>query len=265
MISSRVLLIYFAVKYEGDWLKIYQAISNKEDVEYKDALAIAENLTCKVLTALDPEYPKYLSRMSCAPFVLFYYGDINLISDCNNNLSVVGSRKNTLYGKTITEEIVGKVCKKYNIVSGMAAGIDAIAHNACINSGGKTIAVLGCGIDYCYPSSNRELYEKIKQDHLVISEYPGVTEPKTTYFPIRNRIIAALGKGLLVTEARNGSGSSITAAWALEYNKDIMCVPNLAYSDSACNQWIKEGAFLVEKSSDVLEILSEYKKSKNLK
>ena len=263
MNNSRILLIYFAVKYEGDWLKIYQAITTKEDVDFNVAKQIAENISSKVVTAIDPEYPKYLNRMSRAPFVLFYYGDLSLINDCAKNLSVVGSRKCTMYGKTITEEIVGKICKKFNIVSGMAAGIDAIAHNSCINAGGKTIAVLGCGIDYCYPSSNKELYETIKKDHLVISEYPGVTEPKPGYFPVRNRIIAALSKGLLVTEARNGSGSSITAAWALEYNKDIMCVPNLVYSDSACNQWIKEGAFLVEKAEDVMEILNDYKTKKS--
>lgn len=265
MNNSRILLIYFAVKYEGDWLKIYEAITSKEDVDFNVAKQIAENISSKALTALDPEYPKYLSRMSRAPFVLFYYGDISLISDSNDNLSVVGSRKSTLYGKTVTESIVGKVCKKYNIVSGLAAGIDAVAHNACINNGGKTIAVLGSGIDYCWPPSNLQLYEEIKKNHLVISEYPGVTEPKPTYFPVRNRIIAAFGKGLLITEARKNSGSSITAGWALEYNKDIMCVPNLAYNDSGCNQWIKEGAFLVETPEDVLEILCDYKKSKNLK
>ena len=262
MNNSRVLLIYFAVKYEGDWLKIYEAITSKEDVEYKVAEQIANNVSSKVLTALDPEYPKYLSRMSRAPFVLFYHGDISLLNDCNDNLAVVGSRKNTLYGRTVTEQIVGKVCKKFNIVSGLAVGIDAIAHKACIENGGKTIAVLGCGIDYCYPPSNLELYETIKKNHLVISEYPGVTEPQPKFFPIRNRIIAALGKGLLITEARKSSGSSITAAWALEYNKDIMCVPNIAYSNSACNELIKEGAYLVEKAEDVLEIVSDYKKPK---
>lgn len=259
MNNSRLLLIYFAVKYEGDWLKIMKAIDEKEDIDFKVAEQIANNVSSKTLTILDNDYPKYLSKMSRAPFVLFYHGDISLISDPNKNLAVVGSRKNTLYGKTITTDIVKKVCKKYNIVSGMALGIDAIAHQACIEAGGKTIAVLGCGIDYCYPQTNKELYEKIKKDHLVISEYPGVSEPKQQNFPIRNRIIAALGKGLLVTEARKGSGSSITAAWALEYNKDIMCVPNVVYSDSACNKWIKEGAFLVENAEDVLDVLVDFK------
>lgn len=262
MNNYRVLLIYFAVKYEGDWLKIYQAITLKEDVDYKVAQQIANNVTSKVVTILDEDYPRYLMKTTRAPFVLFYYGDLSLIEDYENNLAVVGSRKNTMYGKTVTEDIVGKVCKRYNIVSGLAAGIDTIAHTTCINNGGKTVAVLGCGIDICYPPSNQDLYERIKKDHLVISEYPGVTEPKPGNFPIRNRIIAALAKGLLVTEARNGSGSSITAAWALEYNKDIMCVPNIAYSDSGCNKWIKEGAFLVEKASDVLEIVERFRKSK---
>lgn len=253
--KSRDILIYLSIKHEGNWLQIYDALQNKEEIDIGVAEQIVAAMKSKAVTILDADYPKYLAKMPRAPFVLFYYGNLSLIDEYTNNLSVVGSRKYSSYGKTVTEDFVSKLAKNYNIVSGMAIGIDSIAHKTCIENGGNTIAVLGCGIDFCYPPSNKDLYKEIMENHLLISEYPGVTEPKPENFPIRNRIIAALSKATLLTEARNGSGSSITAGWALEYNRDILCVPNNIYSDSACNKWISEGAFLVEKVEDVLHFL----------
>ena len=261
--NYRNILIYLAIKHEGNWLKIMRAIETKEDFDSNIADKIVAAMKCKAITIVDKEYPKYLLKSSRPPFVLFYYGDISLIEDMERNLSVVGSRKYTEYGKMATIRLVERLCKQFNIVSGLAVGIDAIAQKTCITNGGKTIAVLGSGIDNCYPPSNLELYEEIKNNHLLLSEFPGVTEPQPENFPIRNRIIAALSKATLLTEARPNSGSCVTAGWALENNRDVMCVPNTIFSDSGCNKWIKEGAYLVESVEDILEIIGE-KKSKNI-
>ena len=261
--NQRNILIYLAIKHEGNWLDIMQAIEAKEDFDSDVADKIVAAMQCNAITILDKDYPKYLLKSSRPPFVLFYYGDITLINDMEKNLSVVGSRKYTEYGRMATIRLVERLCKQYNIVSGLAVGIDSIAQKTCIENGGKTIAVLGSGIDNCYPPSNKELYEEIKKNHLLLSEFPGVTEPCPGNFPIRNRIIAALSKATLMTEARPNSGSCVTAGWALENNRDVMCGPNTMFSDSGCNKWIKEGAYLVESVEDVLEIIAS-KKCENI-
>ena len=148
--------------------------------------------------------------------------------------------------------LVSSLAKKLVIVSGLAIGVDSIAAEECLKSGGKTIAVLGSGIDYCYPSSSRYLYDEIKVKGLLISEYPNDLVPIDTNFPIRNRIIARLSRNLLITEARRHSGTSITVSF-LQDCSSVMCVPQLATIDSLCNELIKAGAKLITTPADVLE------------
>ena len=212
-------------------------------------------LTCKTLTMLDDEYPEELKKLTCPPLVLYYYGDISLIQNIKKNLAVVGSRVTTEYGSETTKEIVASLAKEVNIVSGLARGIDAIAQTQCIRSGGKTIAILGSGIDYCYPEINKPLYDEIKKNHLVLSEYPGLTPPSPDKFPFRNRLIAMLSDTVLVTEAYPRSGTSITVGFALEYSKSVCCVPYSSGRFSLCNKLINQGAYLVENADDVLEIM----------
>ena len=150
---------------------------------------------------------------------------------------------------------MSEVAKEYTVVSGLAIGTDTLVHQTTIDVGGKTIAVLGSGIDYCYPVRNKELYEEIKRNHLVISEYPGDLMPSEISFPRRNRIIAMISKGLIVTEAYARSGTLTTVMFALQYSKTVMCVPYRAGLGSECNRLISEGAFLVEDGKTAIEIL----------
>lgn len=249
--NSRDYLIYLSLKFNGDYKMLKEAISKREEViEFEPP-----NLKCKVLTILDDDYPKEWTEFYQFPLVLFYYGDISLIKNMDKNLAVVGSRRVSNYGFRKTTEIVREVAKEVNIVSGLAVGTDSIAQNEALNSGGKVIAVLGSGIDYCYPARNKELYEELKKNHLVISEYPGLTEPSPDKFPFRNRLIAMFTNTILIPEAKLRSGTSITAAYGVGYNKNICCVPHLANTESLCNNLIANGAFLVEDAKDVLEVM----------
>ncbi len=256
--DKRKRLIASSIKYKGDWLSIYNDIIKHESIE-EEYLQAADELKCKVITLMDEDYPIQLKTVHRPPFVLYYYGDITWTHDYLKNVSVVGSRVFSEYGERKTKEIVGELVKKdYTIVSGLAMGIDAIAHQTAIESGGRTIAILGSGIDYCYPSTNKDLYEYIKQKHLLISEYPGFTEPMPFLFPIRNRIIAGLSKTIVIPEAKRKSGTMITACLALKGDADVMCVPAEADTESGCNMLIKHGAYLVENVNDVLDFMSKF-------
>ena len=258
MLNARSILVCLSIKFEGDWEKIYEAVTKKELDGLDGYAKQLETFKCKTMTILDPGYPQYLKQIFRPPFVIFYYGNIALLNSIENNVAVVGSRNPSSYGEKITQEIVNKISKNFVIVSGLAKGIDSISHKACIESGGTTIAVLGSGIDYCYPSSNQKLYDEIKNNHLLISEYPPMTKPNKNNFPKRNRIIAGISKSLLITEAKEQSGTSITAQHSLEYGRLIMAVPTHAGESSACNRLIRSGAILVETGDDVIEEMKGY-------
>ena len=256
--NKRETLIAYSIKHGGDFNKILKAVKELEIVE-DTYLETVKNLQCGTLTIIDPDYPLFLKNIFKPPLVIYYYGDINLLSDYARNVSIVGSRDYSEYGERMTREIASGLVKRgFYIVSGMARGIDGIAHETAIKEGGKTIAVLGSGIDYCYPQENAELYEEIKKYHLVISEYPGDLAPNSWNFPIRNRIIAGISKTLVVTEAGEHSGSGITAALAMGGNTDVMCVPYPAGSHSQCNKLISQGAALVESAEEVIEQMSTF-------
>lgn len=250
--TTSEILIAEAVHYNGDWKQIVEAIREKKVLPPEEIIRINNDLKCHALTIMDKEYPEYLKHIFMPPIVLFYEGDISLINEPSKCLAVVGSRGPSEVGVSITKSIVKKTCKDFITVSGLANGIDRIAHKTAINNGGKTIAVLGSGIDCCYPSENQDIFDKIKKDHLLISEYPPGCPPVSSNFPIRNRLIAMFSKGILVTEARIKSGTSITATYGLNFGRTIMCVPSSRYDECGCNRLIKEGAFLVENADDVL-------------
>ncbi len=252
---GRDILIYLSVKYGGEWDDIYKAIREKEKINFDLIKEAVDKCKANTITIIDDDYPSYLKNIYQPPFVLFYYGDKNLLKDERDNLSVVGSRECTKYGENVTRELVKSASKKYNIVSGLAKGIDSIAHHTCIENEGKTIAILGSGIDNCYPKQNISLYEEIKNNHLLISEYPNNVEPKKEHFPMRNRLIAAFSKALLVTEAHTNSGTLSTVSYALHSGKDVLCVPYPIDAHSICNRLIKDGAYLIENGSDLIDEL----------
>ena len=249
--NSRETLLYLALKYKGDWNPIYEDISNHVDIDEEEAKKLIATVNSNYITILDEEYPESLKDSYKAPFVLFYYGDISLLSDKNNKIAVVGSRKYTEYGEKMTQMLVKGIAKDFVVVSGMAYGIDAIAHRSAIESGGKTIGVLGNGINFHYLEENKDIYEECKKNHLVISEYPDITPPNPACFPIRNRIIAGLCNNLLVAEGKVRSGTQITAFLMVQKSGNVCCVPTRAGEDSICNYLIKEGAYLVETVDDI--------------
>lgn len=253
MITGSQILAYLALKNDGDWAKIYNAIASKQQMTSQEVFDGLNSLTTNYVTILDDHYPQILKTVFKPPLVLFYKGDLSILHDSKFNLGVVGSRENSERGAAITNEIVEKLDPKVVVISGLAVGVDAIAHQAAIRSRKKTVAVLGCGINLCYTKSNTEIYDEIVRNHLVISEYPELTEPKPDNFPFRNRIIACLSQAILVTEAKKRSGSLITVNFALQLGKDIMCVPTFPGENSGCNDLIKDGASLVENADDVME------------
>lgn len=253
MIDHRDLLIYLSLTAKGDWNETYSMIKKAKIINAspEDIKKTLSEIKSNVLTIFDLEYPEYLKKIYRPPFVLFYYGDISLLNtDC---VGVIGSRKCSDYGLNVTDKIVGEICPYLTIVSGLARGIDSRAHASALKNKGKTIAVLGSGIDNCYPLENEELYENIKEKGLIISEFPNMTPPDSFNFPTRNRIISGLSLGVVVVESKSRSGTSITVNFALAQNREVMCVPHQITSESNCNLLIKEGAVLVENGLDVLE------------
>ena len=252
--DSREILLYYSLKFSGDWDSIHKAIETKEEIDEKEARKLIKSNTSKYISYLDDEYPESLKRTPKPPFVLYYHGDISLISDARNKIAVVGSRKVSEYGAEVTTRLVSEIAEDFVIVSGLAYGVDALAHWASINNNGKTVAVLGCGINLCYLKENQDLYDVIKERHLLLSEYPNETPPTIRSFPIRNRIIAGLCENLLITEGKIASGTQITAFLMAGKDGNICCVPTHIGEDSICNHLISEGAFLVETAQDIYEV-----------
>ncbi|HHT67548.1 MAG TPA: DNA-protecting protein DprA [Erysipelotrichaceae bacterium] len=256
--DSRKLLIYLAVKYDGDFTKILTALQLKEDIDtpYEVVEEVYQSLKCKTITFLDYDYPERLKKIYRPPLVLFYYGDISLLSDDKKTYGVVGSRKYSEYGKAVTEKIVSEMPKDSILVSGLARGIDCLAHKEALNNHTRTIAVLGSGIDNCYPSENANLYETIKKEHLLISEYPNAIEPNPANFPQRNRIIVGLSQALIVPQVNSfQSGTMVSINLALSISRPIFVAPCSIFEDTVNNDLISEGAEVLKNAQQIVENL----------
>ena len=207
----------------------------------------------KVLTILDAVYPRRLKEIYLPPIVLFYKGELSLLNE--RLVALVGSREHSNYAKQCTKIIVQDlVQKKIGIISGLAKGVDSLAHRECLKGDGKTIAVIGSGLDVVYPPENANLYKEIGEKGLIISEYPLGSRPLKFHFPYRNRIIAGLSHGVCVVEAKERSGSLITANIALSENREVFAIPGsiLDGLSDGCHHLIQEGAKLVTSGQDVL-------------
>jgi DNA processing protein len=207
----------------------------------------------KLITYWDEEYPQSLKNIPDPPVCLFVKGKWEYLS--YNLFAVVGTRKMTSYGKQVTERLVSEISKHFVIVSGMAYGVDTIAHSTALRLNRPTIAVLGCGVDVVYPKSNKMLYEQIIDNGCVVSEYLPWESPKKFTFVERNRIISGLSVGVLVTEAGVESGALITAKYAIEQGRDVFAVPGDIFrtTSQGTNYLIKSGAFVATEPSDILE------------
>ena len=212
----------------------------------------------KFISYLDGNYPELLKQINDYPLGIYVLG--KLPDDSKVKISIVGSRKYTEYGAYVTKKISHDLSKiNIVIVSGMARGIDSVAHEAAIDAGGKTIAVLGCGLNICYPPENNKLREKIIYNGCLISEFSLGTKPLTGNFPMRNRIISGLSQGLIVTEASEKSGTLITVGHALEQGREVMAVPGAINSmfSQGTNYLIKQGASLITDYKDVIELIGK--------
>lgn len=209
----------------------------------------------KMINILDKNYPSKLKSIYAPPITLFAKGDISLLD--LKSIAIVGSREPSKYGVCVAKKFSSELSKNgITVISGLARGVDTFAHLGALSTEGKTIAVLGSGIDVVYPKENAKYYKEISEKGLIISEYIVGTSPKSENFPQRNRIISGLSDGVLVVEARKNSGTMITTDFALEQGKELYVIPGNITSNLSVgtNNLIKEGAKLV---TDVYEILED--------
>jgi DNA processing protein len=211
----------------------------------------------KVIIREDIEYPRLLKEIQQSPPVLFIRGEIKLEDEFS--VAIVGTRKVTHYGRQVTEDLANALAKhNLTVVSGLARGVDGIAHKTCLESGGRTLAVLGSGVDRIYPAEHRRLAEEIANNGAVISDYAPGTPPDSINFPPRNRIISGLSRAIVVIEAGESSGALITSTFAAEQGRDVYAVPgNInAPQSKGTNKLIQQGA---KPLLDIREILEDLK------
>lgn len=207
-----------------------------------------------VVTIFDQDYPDLLKQIPGAPMVLYVQGV--LPKSCDKNIAFVGSRQSSVSGNLIAEKMSYELAGRgFNVVSGLARGIDAAAHRGALNAKAPTFAVLGCGLSHYYPKENQKLHDLIAKNGAVISEYPMSQLPIAAQFPRRNRIISGLSRGVVVVEAAMKSGALITADFALEQGRDVFAVPGRidSMASKGTNNLIKMGAKLVTSAEDILE------------
>ena len=222
----------------------------REGAENEWELALKGNMA--VITYSDPRYPDRLRHISDPPLYLYYTGNAELFhAPC---IAVVGSRNYSAQGAEITGEICRKLSSRgIGVVSGFAWGIDRVAHKSALAEKGGTAAVLGTGLDLIYPSRNEDLWQSMRSNGLILTEFGPGTRPEAHHFPRRNRIISGLCLGVLVAEATKNSGSLITAQYALEQNREVFAVPGSPKQRSfaGCNDLIKRGAVLARSAEDI--------------
>jgi DNA processing protein len=211
----------------------------------------------RVLTFISSDYPKLLLESGDYPPVLYIRGELK--AEDEFSLAVVGTRRATAYGKQVAEEIVHDLARnKITIISGLASGIDTIAHRTALEAGGRTIAVFASGLDIVYPRENLNLARRVVESGALISEYPLGIKPMAEHFPLRNRILSGLSRGVLVVESGEKGGALITANFALEQNREVFAVPGSVFSAASrgTNNLIQAGAKLVRHHMDILEELN---------
>jgi len=230
--------------------------SQKQRTAAEAELEKASEAGIRIITINDHLYPEYLRHIFDPPAILYLKGDPALLN--TKAIGVVGARTATVYGQRIATDLARRLSlNDFTIVSGMALGIDASAHEGALKGSGKTVAVLGCGVDIVYPRQNQYLYEKITGQGAVISECPLGTQPEPFRFPARNRIISGMSLGVMVVEAARKSGSLITAGCALEQGREVFATPGRIDSRNSegVHRLVKEGAKLVHTVNDIIEEL----------
>jgi DNA processing protein len=227
---------------------------SKVDLDRDDQLM--EACGSRYVSLLDPEYPEALKQLPDRPVGFYTLGFLPAIE--SHSVAIVGSRRATLYGRAVAKRLASELAEMgFTIVSGLARGIDAAAHEGALDVGGKTVAVLGCGVDLVYPPEHIGLYEKIKKTGLVISEFP-MGRPADRYtFPARNRLVSGLSQAVIVVESDVNGGSMITAHMAAEQGRHVFAVPGRVDQSASrgCHELIREGATLIRSAQDIIDEL----------
>lgn len=224
-----------------------------DPVRQLDDLAVHD---VRALTWHDDEYPRLLREVFDRPPVLFVRG--TLLPEDDWAVAVVGTRRVSVYGRQAAEDMArGLAASRVTVVSGLARGVDAVAHRAAIDAGGRTIAVLACGLDMVYPPEHKRLAEQIMEQGALISDYPPGTQPRSEFFPRRNRILSGISLGVLIVEGDVKSGAMITARQALDQNREVFAVPGSIYSPNSrgTNKLIQDGE--AKLTLDVQDVLAE--------
>ncbi|MFZ5948516.1 MAG: DNA-processing protein DprA [Stygiobacter sp.] len=230
--------------------------------KFESELNELEKLNGFIISFFDKDYPELLKNIYFPPLILYGIGDKSIIN--TNCIAIVGTRMPSSYGKGVAEKFSTELCSKdFTIVSGLARGIDSIVHRSVLNNNGKTIAVIGTGLDIIYPPENKNLFEQIKSEGLIITEFEFGTKPDAQNFPRRNRIVSGLSLGTLVVETKISGGALITAAYALEQGREVFSIPGQINSKQSegTNSLIQKGeAKLVTCVEDILNELNVFSK-----
>lgn len=266
--------IYDASKEEFSSFKLLDkrtiaALSDKSLAKVTEVKDLCHKHDIKILTFDSPNYPENLKLIPAPPYVLYTKSAKSINLNAYIRIAIVGNRESTDYGEKIAQSFGYDLANNgIVVVSGMAKGIDSAAHIGCLEAGGITVAVLGCGIDIPYPKENKHLMDEIIKTGIVISEYPPKEKPLNWHFPQRNRIISGLSQGTLVVEAPSHSGSLITARYALDQDRDLFAVPGDITKERSAgtNNLLKEFAIPVTSARDIFDYYSfEYTEIANIK
>ena len=236
---------------------VHEVVSRRPKLSPDDEMERLERHGVAAIPRQDRKYPHLLKEIDDPPPVLYVKG--NILPQDATSLAVVGTRRATVYGKEVTTRITADLVRAgVTIISGLAKGIDTVAHRSALDAGGRTIAVFGCGLDIIYPTDNARLAAEVLDNGALISEHPLGTKPERYYFPERNRIMSGISLGVLIVEGDATSGANITVRKANDQGRDVFAVPGSIFSKNSegPHHWIQEGAKLVTKAEDILEELN---------
>ena len=253
------LLLYFSLKYDGNFDKIFDALKSKETIDEKLRSELFETFykssSAKFTTLVSDNYPAKLKEISCPPFVLYYHGNLSLVD--KNSVAVAGSLKPSEYEKKCTELYADELAKKEDvIITGMQEGVATIALKQAMKISDKVIAVLPCGIASYYPKQNKELYEAMCKNGLIISEYPRKLEVKKDQIVQRLRLVSGISDKVLLTETETKSKQHIIVSYALEQGKNVYAIPSgvMDKDFQGNNDLIKMGAIIVTSPKDITDL-----------
>lgn len=239
-----------------NWKKLQES---QMYLRFDEYVAYTETHKIHSVNWFEDGYPEYMKKLPNMPLVLYYKGDPSLMNTSSAKVAIVGTRTPSFYGKKVTRDFSKKLTMHdVVIISGLAKGVDTAAHTACLDAGGKTIAVMPCGLDQIYPKENKELAERIASTGLLLSELAPGQQTVRKYFPARNRILSALSDCVLITEAGKNSGTLHTSNFAAAQGREVFAIPNTVYSETSEGNLLllKDGAQIATEPEDILAYLA---------